>query len=628
LVARAHDTPGDGGAANRRPLLLAAAIGTLALCVATVGFVLAEAPADDRLASAVVFGLLVAVPGGVGIAVLRRRPRDRFALLLLATAVVMSVTTLAVSSDNLAYSTGRTVVWLVEPGLVYLLLAFPFGRLPTRADRAVFRATVLLSSVLYLPTIFFVEHFPEPSPWGMCGAHCPSNAFMVAGTEPWWAGDIVRPVREVLTVAVYLAVVVMLARRTRSAAPLGRRTLAPVLATAGFRVVAIGAYDAARRRGAIGPAHDAIGWIYLLSLPLIAVGFAGGLVSARLYVATSLERLTLRLRAGASATELRAEMAEALEDPALRIAYETPGEPGQWLDDTDRPVAALRPGTGRIVTEVRASGRVAAIDHEAALVMEPGIVQAVATYALAVLHNNRLIGELHESLDELSRSRARIVSAGYQARRRIERDLHDGAQQRLVAVRAYLALESERQRGRSASTADALERLGDEVEVTIDEVRSIARGIYPSLLADRGLVEALRAAAFAAPLRARVDSDGVGRYAPEVESTIYYACVEALQNAAKHAAGATGVWISLSDTGVLGFEVRDDGAGFTPRAQAWGSGLTNLRDRLAAVGGVVTVESEAGVGTRVAGIIPVPAPAAPARPEAHVPEQAARADRW
>jgi len=158
-------------------------------------------------------------------------------------------------------------------------------------------------------------------------------------------------------------------------------------------------------------------------------------------------------------------------------------------------------------------------------------------------------------------------------------------------------------------------------------VRSIARGIYPSLLADRGLGEALRAAALGTPLPARVDADGVGRYDPEVETTVYYACIEALQNAAKHATGATGVWISMSDTGNLRFEVFDDGAGFALASHSPGAGLTNLRDRLAAVGGVVTVESEIGVGTRVAGMVPVrrngwpePEAAAASEPALGVPD--------
>jgi signal transduction histidine kinase len=586
----------------------------VALCAATVAFSLAAAPAGDRALATVVHGLMVAVPAGVGLAALRRRPGNRFALLLLASALLMSVTTAAVSDDSVPYSIGRIAVWLVEPVFVYLLLAFPSGRLTASRDRVAFGAVLAVDALLYLPTVFVVEHFPEPSPWGTCGNACPPNAFALAGSEPAFVEDLVRPLREGLTVVVFLAVAVLIAGRMRRSAPLGRRALAPVLATAVFRMVALATYDAARGDGQPSAAVETLGSIYALTLPLIALGFAGGLLQARLYGAGALERLTRRLRAGVTASELRVEMAEAFEDPALQIAYRAPHEPEQWVSDTGRPVPAPLARPGRVIMEVRASGRVAAIDHDAGLALEPGIVQAAATYAVALLQNSRLVAEQQLSLRELAESRARILSAGVQARRRIERDLHDGAQQRLVALRTHLALESDRLRDRSANVADALAKLGDDVEETIDDVRSIARGIYPSLLADGGLDEAIRAAALGAPIPARVDSDGVRRYEPEVETTIYYACVEALQNAVKHAHGATGVWISLSDTGSLRFEVRDDGAGFSEPASA-GAGLTNIRDRLAALGGLATIESTPGVGTRVAGIVPVnggppPAPVA------------------
>jgi signal transduction histidine kinase len=589
------------------------ATAAVALCAATVAFSLVAAPAGDRALAAVVQGLLVAVPAGVGLAALRRRPGDRFALLLLASALLMSLTTAAVADDSVPYSIGRIAVWLVEPALVYLLLAFPSGRLTGTRDRVACWALIAVDVVLYLPTVLVVEHFPEPSPWGMCGTDCPPNAFAVTGTEPAFAGDIVQPLREGLTAVVYLAVAVLIAGRLLRSGPLGRRALAPVLATAVFRVVALAAYDIARSEGETSTLFNALGWAYALTLPLIALGFAGGMLLARLYGAGALERLTRRLRAGVTATELRVEMAEAFEDSALQIAYRAPDEPTRWVSDAGRPVAVPTARPGRVITEVRTSGRVAAIDHDAGLAMEPGIVDAAATYAVALLENSQLVAQLQLSLRDLAASRARIVSVGVQARRRIERDLHDGAQQRLVALRVHLAIESDRLRDHSASVADTLAKLGDDVEDTIDEVRSIARGIYPSLLADGGLDEALRAAALGAPIRAVVSSDGLQRYGPDVETTIYYACVEALQNAVKHGHGATGVWISLSDTGSLRFEVRDDGAGFSEPASP-GAGLTNIRDRLAALGGLVTIDSAPGEGTRVAGIVPVnrrsPAPVA------------------
>ena len=403
----------------------------------------------------------------------------------------------------------------------------------------------------------------------------------------------------------FFAVAGLLVRRMRRAATLGRRILAPVLVTALIRAITIVVYERARTGGEVTPAIESLGWLFALTPALLALGFAAGLLSARLYVASVLERLTRRLRADVTPSELTAEMADALEDPSLRIVYDAIDAPGQWCDEEGRPAAAPRARAGRAVTTVRVSGRAAAIEHDDLLRLEPGVVEAAATYAITVLEHDWLVRELQSSLRELSESRARIVTVGAQARRRIERDLHDGAQQRLVALRAHLGLQSERLRADSPHAADALDGLALIVDETIDEVRSIARGIYPSLLADRGLVEALRAAALGTPLAARVDAEGVGRYDPEIETTVYYACIEALQNAAKHATGATGVWISLSDTGNLRFEVQDDGAGFAVASHSPGAGLTNLRDRLAAVGGVVTVESEIGVGTRVAGMVPV-----------------------
>jgi len=605
---------------GRRVSMIGVAAGAGALCAATLAFGLAAAGPNDRLTAVLVHTAVVAVTAAVAVGVLRRRPRDRFAALLLVASGLLALTTLALSDESLLHSVGRVSVWVVEPMIVYLLLAFPFGRLAGRAERAVFGSAVAVAAVLFVGSALLTAGYPEPVPWDTCGADCPGNAFMLTGSEPAFVADIVRPVREVLTVLVFLAVAGLLVRRMRRAATLGRRILTPVVVTALIRAITIAVYERARTGGTVDPGVESLGWLFALTPALLALGFAAGLLSARLYVAGVLERLTRRLRADVTASQLTVEMADALEDPALRIVYDANDAPGQWCDEEGRPAAAPAARDGRAVSTVRVSGRVAAIEHDELFRFEPGVVEAAATYAITVLEHDWLVRELQSSLRELSESRARIVTVGAQARRRIERDLHDGAQQRLVALRAHLGLESERLRAGSPHSADALDNLALIVDETIDEVRSIARGIYPSLLADRGLVEALRAAALGAPLAARVDAEGVGRYDPEIETTVYYACIEALQNAAKHAAGATGVWISMSDTGNLRFEVYDDGAGFAVASHSPGTGLTNLRDRLAAVGGVVTIESEIGVGTRVAGMLPVRRNGRPEPETATVPE--------
>ena len=212
------------------------------------------------------------------------------------------------------------------------------------------------------------------------------------------------------------------------------------------------------------------------------------------------------------------------------------------------------------------------------------------------------VRRLTSSVGELSASRARIVAVTDQARRRIERDVHDGAQQRLVALRIKLALESERLEHEAPETAAELELLGTEVDDTIDEVRAIAHGIYPALLGDRGLVEALRAAALSTPLSCTIDAGGIGRHPLEVESAVYFACVGAVGNVGGE---ATRVAIKLWEDEHLRFEVRDD----DPRPRAADPGqvawLIEPRDRLAAVAGELAVEAVPGEGTRVTGNVPL-----------------------
>ena len=193
-------------------------------------------------------------------------------------------------------------------------------------------------------------------------------------------------------------------------------------------------------------------------------------------------------------------------------------------------------------------------------------------------------------------SRARIQAAADDERRRIERDLHDGAQQRLVALRIQLELAAERADGNGVS-AELLHELGDEVEDALDEVRSLARGIYPALLADRGLVEALRAAALRAPLPTPVLAAGVDRYSPEIENAVYFCCLEALQNAGKHAGARDRDRPRRRRRAALRGSRRR--RRLRPATVTGGVGLTNMRDRLAAVGGEVAIVSRPGHGTRV-----------------------------
>jgi signal transduction histidine kinase len=377
-----------------------------------------------------------------------------------------------------------------------------------------------------------------------------------------------------------------------------------VAVIASLRTVTLGTYDALRDAHATSTVIDTVGLIYVLSLAFITLGFAVGLLARRLFVAEALQRLTGGLQPHASAADLRIALADALQDPSLEVVYWLRGDHGRWVDETGWPAKAPTPGEGRAVTEVSSDGlRIASILHDPALSQDPALVQGAASYSLAALENDRLVGELRSSLDELSESRTRIVAVGDRERRKIERDLHDGAQQRLVALRVRLELLAERLDTEAPESAGAVRDLEISVDETIDEVRSFARGIYPALLAERGLSEALRAAGRSAPVPTIVDAPTVGRHPPEIEATVYFACMEALQNVAKHAR-ASGATIAITYNPHLRFVVSDDGDGFDPGQIDRSGGIMSLRDRLQAVGGELTVDSAPGHGTRITGVIP------------------------
>ncbi len=231
------------------------------------------------------------------------------------------------------------------------------------------------------------------------------------------------------------------------------------------------------------------------------------------------------------------------------------------------------------------------------------------------LNKARLDSSLQDSLERLRRqavelqaSRGRLVAAADAERRRIERNLHDGAQQHLVALSVKLRLVEQLAERDPARARSLMDQLQGDVKSAIEELRSLAHGIYPPLLSSAGLGEAMSAACRRAPLPASVDADGVGRQSPEIEAAVYFCCLEALQNAAAKYAGEGAsarvhIW---EEAGGLLFEVSDDGAGFEAGRQIEGAGLTNMRDRLGAVGGTLSVESDGSNGTRISGVVPVP----------------------
>jgi signal transduction histidine kinase len=241
--------------------------------------------------------------------------------------------------------------------------------------------------------------------------------------------------------------------------------------------------------------------------------------------------------------------------------------------------------------------------EEALTSTEDSLLRHLASQASLVMRNAQLTAELRATIEELLASRRRLVEAQDAERRRIERNLHDGAQQQLIALAIQLGLLAE-----SADDPDlvrqAIPDLKAQLSTALDDLRALARGIYPPLLAEQGLVMALRAQAARSPVPVVLEADEVGRYPQDAESTVYFCTLEALQNVAKHAK-ASAVTVRLSGSGeVLEFSVSDDGVGFPAAATHHGSGLQGMSDRLAAHGGTLTVRSRPGQGTTITGRLP------------------------
>lgn len=289
-------------------------------------------------------------------------------------------------------------------------------------------------------------------------------------------------------------------------------------------------------------------------------------------------------------------IADALADPTLKLAIWAPEQEG-YVDVLGQPVELPLDSDGRMVTRVtRDDVPAAALSHDRAVNTDDGIVEGLTATALMLLDNARLVQELRAS-------RARIVETGERERRRLERDLHDGAQQRLVAIQVRLAMARELSDPAALDTQhDAIE---NDAQAALEELRALAHGSYLGQLQDLGPAAALKAVARSSPIPIRITDEGVGRSSEAIEAAIYFCTREAIQNAAKHAGEGATVAVTLARRlDALELTVQDDGVGMTPAAHPDGIGVTSMRDRIEAVGGQLDITSAPSHGTCIHATIP------------------------
>ena len=385
----------------------------------------------------------------------------------------------------------------------------------------------------------------------------------------------------------------------RLAGPSGRRALLPLMVAVPFLTIYLALFRFAQtierdeiRVFLLQPIFQPI----FLVLP---AGFLIGILRSRL-ARGAVADLAVELGRGVSLGDLRVVMAKALRDPSLELAFAAPSGTG-YVDAAGQPIDLPEPGSvERAVTAVEREGEtVAVLIHDAGLEAEtPGLVGAAGSVAALALQNERLSAQVRAQLDEVRASRARIVEAGDAERRRIERDLHDGAQQRLVA----LALRLQTARATTSGASELLDQATAELQAAVAEVRDIGRGLHPPILTERGLAAALEALAERAstPVRITASDD---RYPASVEAAAYFVAAEALTNVDRYAAARVATVTVTADPRQLAVEISDDGSGGADPAR--GSGLRGLVDRVAAVGGELTVSSPPGGGTTVRASIPL-----------------------
>ncbi len=511
------------------------------------------------------------------------RPASRFGPLMIAAGFVNFLASLSWATNDLVFTFGQSLDLLPPVLFLHVFLAFPSGHLHGRFEQGLVIAAYATAISLELVRMSF----------GFFGPH---NLLEIAPN----ADAAVAATRVQLTlISAYCltGVGILIARRLRTGRAL-RRSLTLLADAFGLALIMIAALFISAAWG--GPAVPQIRWATFAALSLAPIAFLVAFLDSRL-ARTSVGELFVDLEADPAPTDLRDALARALGDPSLTLAYWLP-DYGCYSDIEGRLIELPGPESGRTTTLVeQGSSQVAALLHDPALNDEPELLAAVTAAARIAIENGRLHAELRAHLVELRASRARIIDVGQKERQRLERNLHDGAQQRLIALSLELSA-LERRLSEDPEARASLDQARREIATSLEELRDVARGLHPAVVSGHGLEIALEQLAARAPVPVKLAVQLEGRLPEPLEVAAYYLVSESLANVGKHArATSATVAVSRVDGEVI-VEIVDDGGGGADTEL--GSGLRGLADRVEALGGRLRVWSPEGGGTRVRAEIP------------------------
>jgi signal transduction histidine kinase len=542
---------------------------------------------SDHFADRAVWSVFAPLVGwsfaGTGLYAWRRRPESRFGVLMILLGFTWFFGALEAADDPLPFTLGIVLGSVWGAVLAHVLLSFPSGRLAGRRQRALVTAGYVLVPLAPVPAMLVTESDELIA----CEGPCPENLLLVSPDAA--LGEVLLAAGSAVVMTLALLVVGMLIARWRAAGSRERRSLAPLFGAGAVALLLVVAFAATKAPVLVGLAFAAFA--------LTPFAFLAGLARADFSQARGVRSLVARLADLPAPGDLRDALARTLGDPTLSVAFWVP-EQRRYVDE-DGSAVELPAGDDpdRAVTEIERNGRrIAAIVHDRALVEDTETVRAAGAATALLLENQRLDAELRAHMVELRASRARLVQAGDAERRRLERNLHDGAQSRLVA----LALDLRIARGGvedGSETAALLDSSIGELKQSLAELRELAHGIHPAVLSERGLEPALRSLAARAPLPVELVGTPGGRLPAAVETAAYFVVAEGLTNVAKYAHAARATVSMRRTNGRLLLEVADDGVGGA--AATAGSGLHGLSDRVAALDGKLELASPPGGGTRL-----------------------------